>query len=1155
MRRLTHFAVCILLFPIGTTAALAAGPTLVRGSFWIPPERMVEFGQVYEERVKPFLVTHGFSESQQQGRATVDSVFSRLYSFRSVKTYLDRREKLDDLAEWDSLLVSLGSEFGTGANSDQMRTRATIFQTPTALDSVVVGSKGKTVRSGQGKGHWRSYDVTDGLSGPMLQAILETDDGHLWFGTRNNGVSRFDGDTWTQYRQADGLADDRIRTGLRDKHDRLWFGTMSGLCLYENGAWNRFRDESHPLYGFIWPLLEDRSGDLWFGSFDGVVRWDGERVTRYREADGLAGNFVLSAIQDQEGNFWLGTNNGVSRMDPAATSGSDFWTTYNAEYALPHNQVRGILEDGDGRIWVATPGGLVAYDGSEWERFTEKDGLPGNGGTALCLDRSGRVWVGLRGGAAVFDGKRFQGFSTGDGLVNNEVVTIHQDREGHLWFGTLGGVSQYDDRTWRTYREEDGLAHNEIWAGFCDSRGNLWFGTGGGFGAGGAGVSRFDGSRWTTYTTKDGLAANTVYSFSEMPSGDLWVGTSQGASRLTFADDGTVTIGSLGVSQGLPSAAVTAIEPGEAGEVWLGCFGGGLVRFDGKALSVYDAADGLAGSQVHDIFRDTDGSLWVAGYGVGLSRLKGTRISTYTTEDGLPHDEVILVFRDRAGELWIGTHGGVSRFDGKHFHSITTDDGLVSNDVHAIFQDRNGVLWFGTDGGGISLYDGKVFQSLTEEDGLASNVVMCILEDVDGKVWVGTNKGVTAFHRPDEIPPEVTISAVVAGSRLAGPEVSFTSRERLIGFEFQGTSLKTRPGNLVYRYRLEGLDTEWRLTKARRVEYHAIPAGYYNFEVAAVDRDLVHSQAPATVRVDVTLPYGRLALVLGLGAALVAFGVAMGAALKRRMERDRAQQELIETQSKLMEEMDRELQTAHEMQLGLLPKLPPAVEGFLMAGICLPANHVGGDYYNFLKLDDKGNRLAIVIADVSGHAMQAATVAMRFNEMLRYEITDRDIAVDILAGLDEALRGQIPPEMFVTCGIGILDTATREFSFASAGCPDVFHYNGGSDTVRQLGLTGYPLGLPFDFKRENPYGTANLTLGPGDVVAIASDGVEDAQNSLGAFYEAARLSTLIKQLGSKEVRPETIRDEIVSDVRRFMGDVQQPDDITVVAIKATRDDA
>ena len=84
-------------------------------------------------------------------------------------------------------------------------------------------------------------------------------------------------------------------------------------------------------------------------------------------------------------------------------------------------------------------------------------------------------------------------------------------------------------------------------------------------------------------------------------------------------------------------------------------------------------------------------------------------------------------------------------------------------------------------------------------------------------------------------------------------------------------------------------------------------------------------------------------------------------------------------------EMRDELQTAHDMQMGLLPQSSPELPGFALAGTCIPANSVGGDYYAYRYLDEDQTKLGIVVADVSGKAMEAAVTAVRFNEMLRYE--------------------------------------------------------------------------------------------------------------------------------------------------------------------------
>jgi serine phosphatase RsbU (regulator of sigma subunit) len=258
-----------------------------------------------------------------------------------------------------------------------------------------------------------------------------------------------------------------------------------------------------------------------------------------------------------------------------------------------------------------------------------------------------------------------------------------------------------------------------------------------------------------------------------------------------------------------------------------------------------------------------------------------------------------------------------------------------------------------------------------------------------------------------------------------------------------------------------------------------------------------------------------------------------------------------EARQREMEELEAELQVAHDMQMGLLPERAPDVPGIDLSGICVPANHVGGDYYQFVYLDEERTQLAIVMADVSGHEMQAATVAMRFNELIWYETQNRTGGVEILKGLDAALKGRIPETMFVTCGIGVLDQAKRSLAFASAGNPEVYLYNRGRDEVTPLGISGCPLGLPLDLGDQVPFNSTEVALSSGDLLVFASDGVEEAQNAAEEFYEAERLAKLIGELGGKQASADDVRDAIVEDVKAFLGGVPQSDDITVVVLRTT----
>ena len=208
-----------------------------------------------------------------------------------------------------------------------------------------------------------------------------------------------------------------------------------------------------------------------------------------------------------------------------------------------------------------------------------------------------------------------------------------------------------------------------------------------------------------------------------------------------------------------------------------------------------------------------------------------------------------------------------------------------------------------------------------------------------------------------------------------------------------------------------------------------------------------------------------------------------------------------------------------------------------------------GHYYNFEYLDKKHSQFGIVLADVSGKGMQAATVAMRFNEMLRYESRDCFVSADILRGLDGALRGNISSGMFVTCGFGIFDVGEKTLEFTSAGSPPFCYFSASENVVHTFTVPGIPLGMSLPLEVETPFQSKKLILEPGDVVVWVSDGVEDARNSADEFYDWDRLTQRIYGSARQRVSAEAIRNEIVADVDQFSGGASRADDLTVIVFK------
>ena len=588
---------------------------------------------------------------------------------------------------------------------------------------------------------------------------------------------------------------------------------------------------------------------------------------------------------------------------------------------------------------------------------------------------------------------------------------------------------------------------------------------------------------------------------------------------------------SFGVLDGLPSLSVFDILQDREGNLWFGTWAGGVSRYDGEQFVTFTTEDGLANNEVWSILEDQEGNLWFATWGGGVSRYDGEQFVTFAIEDGLANNEVWSILEDREGNLWFGTEGGgVSRYDGEKFTTFTTEDGLANNQVWSILEDREGHLWFGTWGGGVNRYDGFVFQHLCKRDGLVHDAIQDILQDRNGDIWIATEEGATRY-RPGHTSPGIRLTDVVTDRRY-GPmgEIRVPSSQHLLAFEFQGRSLKTHWDQMVYVYLLEGYDKDWRKTRERRVEYTGLPRGSYVFQVKAVDRDLNYSEAPATVRVTIHLPYGRIMLVGGLVLSLTGLAIVSGYAVKRRRE--------------LVAAMERELQAAHDVQMGLLPETDPQIPGFDIAGLCIPANSVGGDHYTYIWLDAEKTKLAIIIADVSGKEMKAAMTVMRFAEDLHYETQDRHLPEEILAGLNRSLWDRLEERMYVTACVGVLDILGRCVEVSNAGHPPVYHLSGENGEVVELKAPGSFLGIRPDAK----YRSTKVKVEKEDMLVFYTDGVLEARDGEGRVYGFDRLEGVIRDM-DRELGAREMIDRILGDVEQFTGTSQRDDDMTMVVLR------
>ena len=976
--------------------------------------------------------------------------------------------------------------------------------------------RGRSVPAGQGKGHWQNFSVVDGLSSNTVYDILQDREGDLWFATEV-GASRYDGRTFTSFTRHSGLAGNWVEAVLEDREGNIWFGTGEGASRYDGRQFTSFTQQDGLPGRSVDALAQDRNGDLWFGTSEGVSRYDGEAFTTVAVHEGIVFG-IRSIFQDRMGNLWFGTNGGgVSKYD-----GAEF-SHFNTEDGLPANVVLKIAEDSAGNMWFGCLGGLVRYDGTAFATFTTEDGLPHDNVREILVDRTGNLWLGTgswEGGGRLtrYDGTEFVRFSTEDGLAHNTVSSCLEDREGNLWFGTGtfgsgGGVSRYSGEQFTTFNTEDGLPGASVRGIIEDPEGNLWFGTvdpGGGK----WGLSRYDGETFLNFLREDGLG-DRVMGFFQDAADNLWFGNTRYDGK---------------------QFEVFYVQPrtkDRAGNLWF-AQDDSLFFFDGERFAGFGSLNGLGTWQAISMLVDRGGYVWTGSW-IGVFRHDGRKTVKFTAADGLGDDGVTCLLEDEDGTVWLGTKCGLSRYDGEGFTNFTMEDGLAANWVSAIIQDREGRLLVGTLGGGVSLYDGRVFQSLTSEDGLAGDMVDALYQDSRGDIWIGTHGGVTRY-RPGHAPPPVRVTRVVVDRDYGEvEEIQLPTTQDYLAFEFEGRSFKTRPGQLAYVYRLQGHDEEWRTTRQERVVYEDLPRGEYLFEVRAVDRDLDYSKEPAWVRVMVHLPRERIAFTCALVLAFIGLIAATGYGVRRRRD-------LRRTEQALMREMEEELQTAHEMQMGLMPKEAPNIEGFDIAGRCLTANHVGGDFFQYFHDDGK---LTICLADVTGHAMEAAIPAVMFSGILENQMEFGFPLQELFDRLNRSLHRILDARTYVCLAMGELDIATSAFRFSNGACPPLYHFRASTGQVEELEIEAYPLGV----LGNSSYPVVDVQLEPGDRIVFCSDGIIEAEHPENGLFGFERTMEVVRQGCVEGLNAEGLIERLIGSVKSFSEDGKQEDDITVVVLR------
>jgi serine phosphatase RsbU (regulator of sigma subunit)/predicted ester cyclase len=251
---------------------------------------------------------------------------------------------------------------------------------------------------------------------------------------------------------------------------------------------------------------------------------------------------------------------------------------------------------------------------------------------------------------------------------------------------------------------------------------------------------------------------------------------------------------------------------------------------------------------------------------------------------------------------------------------------------------------------------------------------------------------------------------------------------------------------------------------------------------------------------------------------------------QQRLQRERIERARIE----------QELQVARSIQQASLPKEVPTLEGWQISPFYQPAREVGGDFYDFVELED--GRLGLVVGDATGKGVPAALVMASTRSMLRAVAQASESPGGVLKRVNDSLVTDIPPNMFVTCFYAILDPRSATLTYANAGHDMPYLRRRNGDAV-ELRARGMPLGL----MPSMDYEEKETILQAHDAALLYSDGLVEAHDPKGEMFGFPRLRAFVAEHAAEE---RSLEEALLEELYSFVEEGwKQEDDITLLTLR------
>ncbi|SDD73656.1 Two component regulator propeller [Massilia sp. PDC64] len=677
----------------------------------------------------------------------------------------------------------------------------------------------------------------------------------------------------------------------------IWIGSASGLYRFDGVHFLRAAGAQAPLSSNVAGVGVLPDGVMWVGyRYGGVSLMADGRMRHYPPGkDGGPAGTVFSAARDATGRLWLATGRGLLVLGPDGR-----WRPCDPALGVPDSAFVSMLVDDDGMLWAAGAAGVFALpkggtrferraslstflplvrhpDGSIWatdEARPRMVMLRGptrgraapldfpRGATLYAFDRDGYAWVadgaGILRGTGAGGPARIHRMWAEHGLSGRKVQAVFEDRERNVWIGTESGLDRFHaPRVRAEALSGDAMSDALPLAG----------GAGAGVWAGRAFLPGPGGAARDNSPARTGIN-DTITALHRGPAGDVWAGGFNGLWSVP-ADGSRWRRLHPGIEG---PATFYAMAQDSAGTLWLALGRRGVAAWrDGRLVGGGGSTE-LAAYAAATVAADRRGRVWFGSVGDDLAVLEGGKVRHYGRADGLAVGTVIQILPADDG-AWVGGENGIAHFDGTRFTPVTGRNGEPFTGITGMVFARDGTLWLNGAGGISSIAPAELQRALREpgypvgygridyRDGLRGTAgppvpVPSAVRSDDGTLWFTTVGGVYGFD-PAALPRNTLVPPVVVTGLKSGT-TAFDARDGMrlpagteaLDIEFSALTYR-EPGRVAFRYRLDGVDHDWREGGERSAHYTNLGPGRYRFQVLASNDDGVWNTTGASFAFDI----------------------------------------------------------------------------------------------------------------------------------------------------------------------------------------------------------------------------------------------------------------------------------------------------------------